>query len=107
MKGGGPKLMVMAWGPRTPLRDKRTPPGPKTKTEAWGLGIWKLARKANDGRIWPESINDYWGHERAGEGAMDKGGQLAIKDMVLPIGPNLVPGWISPTPMKEGHYLWL
>ncbi|MBW0489242.1 hypothetical protein O181_028957 [Austropuccinia psidii MF-1] len=68
------------------------PPGLQTKIEAWGLGIWKLARKANDGRIWPEAINDDWGHERPREGAMSKGDQLAIKDMVCPIGPNLVPG---------------
>ncbi|MBW0566493.1 hypothetical protein O181_106208 [Austropuccinia psidii MF-1] len=30
--------------------------GPKRKIETWGLEIWKLAREANDGRIWPEAI---------------------------------------------------
>ncbi|MBW0486111.1 hypothetical protein O181_025826 [Austropuccinia psidii MF-1] len=43
--------------------------GPKTKIEAWGLGIWKLAREANDGRIWPEAIEHQRGpivHKRYG-----------------------------------------
>ncbi|MBW0490022.1 hypothetical protein O181_029737 [Austropuccinia psidii MF-1] len=61
------------WGAQNPLGDKGTPPGPKTKIEAWGLGMWKLARKANDGRIWLEAKNDDCSHERPGEGAMAKG----------------------------------
>ncbi|MBW0550532.1 hypothetical protein O181_090247 [Austropuccinia psidii MF-1] len=72
MIGGGTRIMVMARFPRTPLGDKRTPQAQK-KLEAWGLGIWKLDRKANDGRIWTEAINDDWAHERPGKGAMAKG----------------------------------
>ncbi|MBW0521174.1 hypothetical protein O181_060889, partial [Austropuccinia psidii MF-1] len=34
-------------------RRQKDPPGPKSKTKAWGLVIWKLAKEANDGRIWP------------------------------------------------------
>ncbi|MBW0497463.1 hypothetical protein O181_037178 [Austropuccinia psidii MF-1] len=42
-----------------PRRQKDTP-GPKSKMKAWGLARRKLAKKANDGRIWPEAINGHW-----------------------------------------------
>ncbi|MBW0592566.1 hypothetical protein O181_132281 [Austropuccinia psidii MF-1] len=89
----GPK----ARGPE-PYRRHKDTPKPKNKYRGLGVELWELARKANDGRIWPEAINDDWGNKRAGEGDMAKGpwktkwGQSAIKDMVCPIGPNLVPG---------------
>ncbi|MBW0536134.1 hypothetical protein O181_075849, partial [Austropuccinia psidii MF-1] len=52
---GPPNEKGWLWlgGPEPPRRQKDTP-GPKTKTETWGLEIWKLAREANDGRIWPK-----------------------------------------------------
>ncbi|MBW0490726.1 hypothetical protein O181_030441 [Austropuccinia psidii MF-1] len=53
---GWPKDDVHGQGAQNSLGDKRTPPGPKTRIETWGLEIWKLAREANDGRIWPEAI---------------------------------------------------
>ncbi|MBW0497908.1 hypothetical protein O181_037623 [Austropuccinia psidii MF-1] len=60
-------------GAQNPPGDKRTPPGPKPKIEAWGLEIWKLARKANNRRRWPKAISDHWGHEGPGEISMAKG----------------------------------
>ncbi|MBW0559535.1 hypothetical protein O181_099250 [Austropuccinia psidii MF-1] len=43
--------------------------------KAWGLVIWKLAKEANDGRIWPEAIN-----------GQRKVWQMAIRHQRGPIG---------------------
>ncbi|MBW0511691.1 hypothetical protein O181_051406 [Austropuccinia psidii MF-1] len=51
-------------GLEAPRRQKESP-GPKSKIKAQGLVIWKLAKEANDGRIWPEAINDDWWPEMA------------------------------------------
>ncbi|MBW0537636.1 hypothetical protein O181_077351 [Austropuccinia psidii MF-1] len=56
---GGPEPRMMARGPGDPWKTKE-PPGPKSRVKAWGLVRWKLAKKANDGRIWPEGINGHW-----------------------------------------------
>ncbi|MBW0588278.1 hypothetical protein O181_127993 [Austropuccinia psidii MF-1] len=69
MKGGGPKPKVMAGGLEAP-RIQKDPPGPESKIKAWGLVRWKLAKEANDGRIWPEARN----------------GQMAIEHQRGPIG---------------------
>ncbi|MBW0575135.1 hypothetical protein O181_114850 [Austropuccinia psidii MF-1] len=88
MKRVGPEPMMRA-------RRQRDPPRPKTKIEIWGLRIWKLAREANDGRIWPEAINDGSGNKRSGNGDMAKipestrKGKIGHKDMMWPIGPRL------------------
>ncbi|MBW0537934.1 hypothetical protein O181_077649 [Austropuccinia psidii MF-1] len=71
---GWPKTKGDGYGAWRPLEDKRTPPGPKSKTKAWGLVRWELANVANDGRIWPEARNDQeevlWSNcHRAPEGA--------------------------------------
>ncbi|MBW0503629.1 hypothetical protein O181_043344 [Austropuccinia psidii MF-1] len=63
------------YGAQNPLGDKRAPPGPKTKVETWGLGIWKLAREANHGRIWPKARGKRYG-------------QRAMEHQRGPIGHN-------------------
>ncbi|MBW0549554.1 hypothetical protein O181_089269 [Austropuccinia psidii MF-1] len=70
---GWPKDNEEGYGAQNPLGDRETPPRPKKKIEAWGLRIWELAREANDGRIWPEDINDGWGHNWPGKSDMAKG----------------------------------
>ncbi|MBW0577478.1 hypothetical protein O181_117193 [Austropuccinia psidii MF-1] len=100
MKRVGPNPMMMARGPRDP-------PRPKTKIEAWGLRIWKLAREANDGRIWPEAIKGQgmviWPKcHRAPEGAI-----LAIKIWCGQLAPTRSQVGIYATPMAEGHSSWL
>ncbi|MBW0487090.1 hypothetical protein O181_026805 [Austropuccinia psidii MF-1] len=80
---GLPKDGCYGEGSQNPLGDKRTPPRRKTKMEAWGLGIWKLPREANDSRICPEAINNHWGHKRPRESAMAK---RSIEHQRGPIG---------------------
>ncbi|MBW0574463.1 hypothetical protein O181_114178 [Austropuccinia psidii MF-1] len=100
MKRVGPKAIMRA-------RGQRDPPGQKTRIEAWGLRIWELARKANDGRVWPEAIigqgSVIWpkGH-RAQEGA-----KLAIRIWCGQLPPTWSQVGIAATPIDKGHSLWL
>ncbi|MBW0583101.1 hypothetical protein O181_122816 [Austropuccinia psidii MF-1] len=94
MKRGVPGAMMMARGA-------------KTKIEARGLRVRKVARKANDGRIWPEAINGQgiviWPKfHRAPEGS-----KLAIKIWCSQLAPTCSQVGIAATPMEEGHSLWL
>ncbi|MBW0572557.1 hypothetical protein O181_112272 [Austropuccinia psidii MF-1] len=88
---------MMTRGLEAPRR-QNDPPGPKSKMKPCGLVKWELAKKANDGRIWPIGMG-------CGVRAIEhpKRGQWAIDDMTWPIGPNLAPGWISATFKEEGQ----
>ncbi|MBW0572463.1 hypothetical protein O181_112178 [Austropuccinia psidii MF-1] len=96
MKRGGLDPLVVARGPGDP-------PGPKSMMKAWGLVRCELAKRANDGRIWPEAINGHWDGLLRKSHWTPKGGQWAINDMTWPIGPNLAPGWIAATIKEEGQ----
>ncbi|MBW0549283.1 hypothetical protein O181_088998 [Austropuccinia psidii MF-1] len=78
--------------------------------KAWGLVRWKLAKEANDGRIWPEDIEGLLGPEMSKKRCY---GQMAIEYQRGPIGHKShgVANWsqarIAATPMKEGRYSWL
>ncbi|MBW0563247.1 hypothetical protein O181_102962 [Austropuccinia psidii MF-1] len=100
MKRVGPEPIMRA-------RRQRDPPHPKTRIEAWGLGIWELVREANDGRLWPQAIK--------GQGIViwtkchrdPEGGKLAIKIWCGQLALTWSQVGIAATPMEEGHSLWL
>ncbi|MBW0529052.1 hypothetical protein O181_068767 [Austropuccinia psidii MF-1] len=90
-------------GPKPVMRAR----GPKANREAWGLRIWELAREANDGRIWPESIKGQgiviWPKfHRSPEGA-----KLAIKIWCGQLAPTWSQVGSAATPIEEVHSLWL
>ncbi|MBW0592476.1 hypothetical protein O181_132191 [Austropuccinia psidii MF-1] len=80
MKGVALNPRMMARGPGGPRR-QNDPSGPKSKMKAWGLVKWELAKKANEGRIWPDAIRWPLGGVMAWVPWNTQGGQLAIKDM--------------------------
>ncbi|MBW0565591.1 hypothetical protein O181_105306 [Austropuccinia psidii MF-1] len=57
MQGGGPKSKMMARGPRTPRKTKG-PPRRKIKDKGLAVGKMEIGQGGNDGRIWPEALND-------------------------------------------------
>ncbi|MBW0519616.1 hypothetical protein O181_059331 [Austropuccinia psidii MF-1] len=76
---GCPKARDVGEGAWRPLEDKRTPPGPKSKIKGWGLVMWKLAKEANDGRIWPEAMNDDGGQDWPKEKVLWPNGHRALE----------------------------
>ncbi|MBW0590944.1 hypothetical protein O181_130659 [Austropuccinia psidii MF-1] len=106
MKRVGPEPMMRA-------RRQSDPNRPKTKIEAWGLRIWKLAREADDGSIWPEAIMMVGAIKGQGMVIWPKchrapeGAKLAIKIWCGQLAPTWSQVGIAATPMEEGHSLWL